>query len=57
MSGWYGTLIGASANIVSVGIAHKNGYKLSFWDFTRLGVIYTLSSLAVSTVYILLRYF
>ena len=55
--GGNGTLIGASANIVSVGIAHKNGYKLSFWDFTKLGVIYTLSSLVISTAYILLRYF
>jgi len=55
--GGNGTLIGASANIVSVGIAHHNGVKLSFWDFTKIGIIYTFSSLLISTAYILLRYF
>lgn len=55
--GGNGTLIGASANIVSVGIAHKNGFKINFWDFTKVGVIYTVVSLLISTAYILLRYF
>lgn len=55
--GGNGTLIGASANIVSVGIAHRNGYPIKFMDFTKIGVIYTLNSLVISTLYIWLRYF
>jgi Na+/H+ antiporter NhaD/arsenite permease-like protein len=55
--GGNGTLIGASANIVSAGIAHKNGHHLTFWDFTKIGAIYTLVSLLISTAYILIRYF
>ncbi|HPS38229.1 MAG TPA: ArsB/NhaD family transporter [Candidatus Cloacimonadota bacterium] len=55
--GGNGTLIGASANVVSVGIANKNGFKISFMDFTKIGVIYTLNSLVISTLYIWIRYF
>lgn len=55
--GGNGTLIGASANIVSVGIAHRNGYQIKFWDFTKIGLIYTLNSLLISTLYIWIRYF
>lgn len=55
--GGNGTLIGASANIVSVGIAHRNGYVIKFSDFTKIGVIYTLNSLILSSLYIWLRYF
>ena len=55
--GGNGTLIGASANIVSVGIAHKNGVKIKFLDFTKIGAVYMLNSLLISTLYILARYF
>ena len=55
--GGNGTLIGASANIVSVGIANRNGFRISFWDFTKIGVIYTLNALVISTLYIWIRYF
>jgi Na+/H+ antiporter NhaD/arsenite permease-like protein len=55
--GGNGTLIGASANIVSVGIAHRNGHTIKFMDFTKIGIIYTLNSLVISTLYIWLRYF
>ena len=54
--GGNGTLIGASANVVAVGLARKSGYKISFMDFTRYGVLFTLMSLVVSTGYVLLRY-
>lgn len=50
------TLIGASANIVTAGIAAKNGYKLSFMEFTKYGIIYTLISLVITTIYIFIRY-
>lgn len=55
--GGNGTLIGASANIVSVGIANRNGFHISFKDFTKIGVIYTLNSLIIATLYIWIRYF
>lgn len=55
--GGNGTLIGASANIVSVGIANRNGFHISFKEFTKIGLIYTLNSLLISTAYIWLRYF
>ncbi|HSW61507.1 MAG TPA: SLC13 family permease, partial [bacterium] len=51
------TLIGASANVVSAGISAKNGYKISFWEFTKYGAIITLINLFVCNIYIYLRYF
>jgi Na+/H+ antiporter NhaD/arsenite permease-like protein len=55
--GGNGTLIGASANIISAGIAKKSGNPISFWSFTKYGSILTLVSLIISTIYIYLRYF
>jgi Na+/H+ antiporter NhaD/arsenite permease-like protein len=55
--GGNGTLIGASANIISAGIAKKSGHPISFWTFTKYGSILTLVSLIISTVYVYLRYF
>jgi Na+/H+ antiporter NhaD/arsenite permease-like protein len=50
-------LVGASANVVAAGIATKSGYRITFLEFTKYGALYTLISLAVSTVYLLIRYF
>ncbi|URA10095.1 ArsB/NhaD family transporter [Thermospira aquatica] len=55
--GGNGTLVGASANVVSVGIAKKSGIAISFWDFTKYGLLYTLLSLLVSSLYVYFRYF
>lgn len=55
--GGNGTLIGASANIVSVGIANRNGFHISFKEFTKLGMLHMFLSLVISNIYILLRYF
>ncbi|PKL26465.1 MAG: hypothetical protein CVV47_00605 [Spirochaetae bacterium HGW-Spirochaetae-3] len=54
--GGNGTLIGASANVVSVGISRKNGNPISFWDFTKYGAVYTLLSLVLSSLYMLIRF-
>jgi Na+/H+ antiporter NhaD/arsenite permease-like protein len=54
--GGNGTLIGASANVVAVGLSAKSGHPVSFWDFTKYGAVFTLISLAISTVYVLVRY-
>ncbi len=54
--GGNGTLIGASANVVSAGISAKSGHPITFWRFTKYGVFFTLMSLAVSSLYVFLRY-
>jgi anion transporter len=50
------TAIGASANVVVLGIAARNGTPISFWGFTRYGVVVTLVTIAISTPYLWLRY-
>ena len=54
--GGNGTLVGASANIVAVGIANRNGYKISFMDYTKIGLIFALESMLLSSAYIWFRY-
>ena len=51
------TLIGASANVVVAGIAARNGKPISFWRFTRYGLIVAAATLLVSAIYVWLRYF
>jgi Na+/H+ antiporter NhaD/arsenite permease-like protein len=51
------TPIGASANIVAVGIAKRAGHPVSFWDFTKRGATVTLISFVLSLGYLWLRYF
>ncbi len=46
------TMIGASANIVSVGIAKKYGVEISFIDFMKKGLIITLISLIIASIYL-----
>jgi Na+/H+ antiporter NhaD/arsenite permease-like protein len=51
------TLIGASANVVVAGIAARNGNPIGFWQFTRYGLVVTFATIAVSYLYVVLRYF
>jgi Na+/H+ antiporter NhaD/arsenite permease-like protein len=51
------TAVGASANIVVVGIAQRAGHPISFWGFTRRGAVVVAVSLAISVGYLWLRYF
>ena len=46
------TPIGASANITAVGMLRKNGYEVSFKDFMRIGVPFTLTAVLVGYLYI-----
>jgi Na+/H+ antiporter NhaD/arsenite permease-like protein len=55
--GGNGTIVGASANVVIVQIAHRNKYKISFWEFMKYGLPMMLLSLIISTVYLYARYF
>ncbi len=50
--GGNGTLVGASANVVSAGIAGKSGYKISFIEFTKYGFIFMIITLIITTVYV-----
>ena len=52
-----GTAIAASANVVAIGIAARAGQAISFWKFTRYGIIVTLLSTALAWLYVWLRYF
>jgi Na+/H+ antiporter NhaD/arsenite permease-like protein len=51
------TAVGASANVVIVGIAWRADNPISFWDFTRKGAVVTAISLVLAAVYLWLRYF
>ena len=51
------TAVGASANVVMLGIAAREGHPISFWDFTRKGAIVTVLTIGVSAPYLWLRYF
>ena len=54
--GGNGSLIGASANIVSAEMSGKLGYPISFLEFFKAGFIVMIESLIICTVYIWLRY-
>jgi Na+/H+ antiporter NhaD/arsenite permease-like protein len=51
------TAIGASANVVVLGIALRNGTPISFWEFTRKGIVVTAITIALAAPYLWLRYF
>ena len=46
------TLIGASANIVAVGICAANGQRVSFMRFLRIGLPITVAQLSIGAVYV-----
>lgn len=51
------TAVGASANVVMLGIARRADNPISFWDFTRKGLLITTVSIVLSALYLWLRYF
>jgi Na+/H+ antiporter NhaD/arsenite permease-like protein len=51
------TAVGASANVVILGIARRADSPISFWEFTRKGAIVTTMSIGLSAIYLWLRYF
>jgi Na+/H+ antiporter NhaD/arsenite permease-like protein len=51
------TAVGASANVVMLGIARRADTPISFWEFTRKGLLITILSIALSAIYLWLRYF
>jgi Na+/H+ antiporter NhaD/arsenite permease-like protein len=50
------TLVGASANVVVASLAERSGYPIRFGTFLRYGVITTLISLVLASLYVWIRY-
>jgi Na+/H+ antiporter NhaD/arsenite permease-like protein len=51
------TAVGASANVVVLGIAERAGRRISFWEFTRYGLVVAAVTVALAVPYLWLRYF
>jgi len=54
--GGNGTMIGASANVVTVGLAEKAGYHISFMAYMRACFVPMLITVALCMVYLLVAY-
>ena len=52
--GGNGTAIGASANVVAIGMAEREGYRISFGHYFKIAFPVMLITVALSTVYILI---
>ena len=55
--GGNGTSIGASANVIVVGLAEKAGRKISFMKFMAYGMPIMIMTVIISTLYVWLRYY
>ncbi len=51
------TAVGASANVVVIGIAARNGHPISFWTFTKYGLVVAAVTIAIAWPYLWLRYY
>jgi Na+/H+ antiporter NhaD/arsenite permease-like protein len=51
------TAVGASANVVVLGIAARNRQPISFWEFTRYGLVVATVTIVLTWPYVWLRYF
>lgn len=54
--GGNGTIIGASANVVSRGIAERNGFKISFFGYLKIAFPLMIISIIISSLYLFLVY-
>ncbi len=54
--GGNGTMIGASANVVTVGIAENVGYKITFLEFFKYAFPYMILTILISNIYLALFY-
>jgi len=50
--GGNGTLIGASANVVAVGLVEQQGYQIKFMDFFKMGMPVMIITTFVASVYL-----
>ena len=54
--GGNGTIIGASANVVSRGILDKHGHKISFFKYMKVAFPLMILSIIISTIYLFVFY-
>lgn len=54
--GGIGTLIGASANVVMASISARNGYPITFMEYTKYGFPVMILCTAIACVYLILRF-
>jgi Na+/H+ antiporter NhaD/arsenite permease-like protein len=54
--GGNGTLLGASANIVTAGISTNKGYEISFLNFFYPGMVCMIVTVAIANLYMLVRF-
>ena len=54
--GGNGTMIGASANVVTLGIAESAGYPVKFFEYMKVGFVYMVISVAISNIWLLIFY-
>jgi Na+/H+ antiporter NhaD/arsenite permease-like protein len=54
--GGNGTMIGASANVVTVGMSEKAGHHISFMGYMKACMVPMLITVALASVYLLLAY-
>jgi len=55
--GGNGTAIGASANVIVVGLSEKAGHKITFVRFMKYGIPVMLLTIVLSMIYVWLRYY
>jgi Na+/H+ antiporter NhaD/arsenite permease-like protein len=55
--GGNGTIIGASANVVTSGLLEERGYKLSFGEFFKYAFPMMMITIVISTIYLITRYY
>jgi Na+/H+ antiporter NhaD/arsenite permease-like protein len=55
--GGNGTIVGASANVIVVGLAAQEGYTITFAQFMKIGFPLTILSVLIASIYVYLRYF
>jgi Na+/H+ antiporter NhaD/arsenite permease-like protein len=51
------TAVGASANVVVIGIAARNEHPISFWTFTKYGLVVATVTIVLAWLYVGARYF
>ncbi|SPP82431.1 P protein [Drosophila guanche] len=54
--GGNGTLIGASANVVTAGLAHQHGFKISFVSFFIVGFPVMIFTVVIASIYLLIAH-
>jgi Na+/H+ antiporter NhaD/arsenite permease-like protein len=51
------TAVGAGANVVAIGMAARNGHPISFWTFTKYGIVVTAVTVAIAWIYFWFTHF